>query len=96
MDNPDYPIRSGYPHLSGCLPDGGIRLIFTIPRGSPKLVKQNTTDGMSLDKPEQDLPKYTMKLQDSEMAWWRKFITNYRNGAISCQKRLKNGAWVLW
>lgn len=60
------------------LPDGGIRLISTIPRGGPKLVKPNTTGGMSLDKLDQDLPKYTMKFQESEMVWWRKFLTRQR------------------
>ena len=34
---------------------------------------------MSLDKLEMDLPKYTMKLKDSEMVWWREFITRQRN-----------------
>ena len=61
------------------LPDGGISLISTIPRGVPKLVKPNTLGGMSLDKLEMDLPKYTMKLKDSEMVWWREFITRQRN-----------------
>lgn len=60
------------------LPDGGIRLISTIRRGGPKLVKPNTTGGMSLDKLKQDLPKYTMKFQESELVWWRKFITRQR------------------
>lgn len=61
------------------LPDGGISLISTIPRGVPKLVKPNTLGGMSLDKLEMDLPKYAMKLKDSEMVWWREFITRQRN-----------------
>ena len=61
------------------LPDGGISLISTIPRGVPKLVKPNTLGGMSLDKLEMDLPKYAMKLKDSEMVWWREFITKQRN-----------------
>ena len=61
------------------LPDGGISLILTIPRGVPKLVKPNTLGGMSLDKLEMDLPKYAMKLKDSEMVWWREFITRQRN-----------------
>ena len=61
------------------LPDGGISLILTIPRGVPKLVKPNTLGGMSPDKLEMDLPKYAMKLKDSEMVWWREFITRQRN-----------------
>ena len=61
------------------LPDGGISLISTIPRGVPKLFKPNTLGGMSLDKLEMDLPKYAMKLKDSEMVWWREFITRQRN-----------------
>ena len=61
------------------LPDGGISLISTIPREVPKLVKPNTLGGMSLDKLEMDLPKYAMKLKDSEMVWWREFITRQRN-----------------
>ena len=61
------------------LPDGGISLISAIPRGVPKLVKPNTLGGMSLDKLEMDLPKYAMKLKDSEMVWWREFITKQRN-----------------
>ena len=50
-------------------PDGGIRLISPILRGGPKLVKPNSLDGMYLDKLEMDLPKYAMKLQDSEIVW---------------------------
>ena len=50
-------------------PDGGIRLISPILRGGPKLVKPNSLDGMYLDKLEMHLPKYAMKLQDSEIVW---------------------------
>ncbi|PFX14166.1 putative uncharacterized transposon-derived protein F52C9.6 [Stylophora pistillata] len=50
------------------LPEGGTRLISTMPRGGLKLVKPNIIDSMSLDKLEQDLPKYTLKLQYSEKA----------------------------
>ena len=74
------------------LPEGGIRLLSQTPKGKPEIVTPNITNGMAIEKMEQGLPKYRLKLSDEEMEWWHEFVKNQRQRE---RKTISKTKWNL-